>query len=89
MREPGIKSYMMAAPPMAGQLIMKLKVRELMKSGLSDEEILAYFVERYGEWILRAPSKQGFNLLLWAATYYLQFLIEFAGPKKSSRFKPG
>ena len=44
---------------------MKLKVRELMKSGLSDEEIRAYFVERYGEWILRAPPKQGFNLLLW------------------------
>ncbi|MBQ32202.1 MAG: hypothetical protein CL923_06555 [Deltaproteobacteria bacterium] len=44
---------------------MKLKIRELMNSGLSDEEIRAYFVERYGEWILRAPPKQGFNLLLW------------------------
>ncbi len=45
---------------------MKLKVRELMNSGLADEEIRAYFVERYGEWILRSPPKQGFNLLLWA-----------------------
>ena len=44
---------------------MKLKIRELMNSGYSDEEVRAYFVERYGVWILRAPPKQGFNLLLW------------------------
>jgi len=36
-----------------------------MKDGKSDKEILAYFVERYGEWILRAPTKSGFNLVLW------------------------
>jgi cytochrome c-type biogenesis protein CcmH len=44
---------------------IKDKIRELMKNGNSDEEILAYFVERYGEWILRAPAKRGFNLVLW------------------------
>ena len=44
---------------------IKDKVRELMKNGQSDDEILAYFVKRYGEWILRAPTKQGFNLVLW------------------------
>ena len=44
---------------------IKDKIRELMKDGKSDKEILAYFVERYGEWILRAPTKSGFNLVLW------------------------
>ena len=44
---------------------IKDKVRELMKDGKSDKEILAYFVDRYGEWILRAPTKSGFNLVLW------------------------
>ncbi|MBL4824480.1 MAG: cytochrome c-type biogenesis protein CcmH [SAR324 cluster bacterium] len=44
---------------------IKDKIRELMKNGKSDEEIIAYFVKRYGEWILRSPTKQGFNLLLW------------------------
>ena len=44
---------------------IKDKIRELMKNGNSDEEILAYFVKRYGEWILRAPAKRGFNLVLW------------------------
>ena len=36
-----------------------------MKHGKSDEEIIAYFVERYGEWILRAPPVSGFNMVLW------------------------
>lgn len=44
---------------------MKNKVKELLKAGQSDEEIKDYFVERYGEWILRSPSKKGLNLLLW------------------------
>ena len=34
---------------------IKGKIRELMKQEKSDEEIMAYFVERYGEWILRSP----------------------------------
>ena len=44
---------------------MKDKIREMMKNSKSDKEILTYFVERYGEWILRAPAKRGFNLVLW------------------------
>ena len=44
---------------------IKGKIRELMKHGKSDEEIMAYFVERYGEWILRAPPVTGFNMVLW------------------------
>lgn len=44
---------------------IKAKIRELIKMGKSNQEIKAYFVERYGEWILRAPPKKGFNLVLW------------------------
>ncbi len=44
---------------------IKGKIRELMEKGSSDEEIIAYFTERYGEWILRAPPVSGFNLVLW------------------------
>tara|TARA_Y100000590_G_C15249122_1_gene836823 strand:- start:172 stop:702 length:531 start_codon:yes stop_codon:yes gene_type:complete len=44
---------------------IKGKIRELMKRGKSDEEILEYFVNRYGEWILRSPPVSGFNLVLW------------------------
>ena len=44
---------------------IKGKIRELMKQAKTDEEIKAYFVERYGEWILRAPPVSGFNMVLW------------------------
>ena len=44
---------------------IKGKIRELMKQGKSYDEIIAYFVERYGEWILRAPPVSGFNMVLW------------------------
>jgi len=44
---------------------IKGKIRELMKQEKSDEEIMAFFVERYGEWILRTPTVSGFNMVLW------------------------
>tara|TARA_Y100001970_G_C14195451_1_gene837828 strand:+ start:1518 stop:2000 length:483 start_codon:yes stop_codon:yes gene_type:complete len=45
--------------------IIKGKIIELIRNGKSDEEILNFFVKRYGEWILRTPIKEGFNLLIW------------------------
>jgi cytochrome c-type biogenesis protein CcmH/NrfF len=44
---------------------IKDQVHEQMKLGKSKDEILKYFVERYGPWILREPPKEGFNLLAW------------------------
>lgn len=46
-------------------LNMKQRIRELLAEGKSEEEILQFFVDRYGEWILRSPKKEGFSLLLW------------------------
>ncbi len=40
-------------------------VRELVAQDKSDEEIRAYFVERYGEWVLLEPTREGFNWLVW------------------------
>jgi len=36
-------------------------------AGDSDDQVLAYFVDKYGERILSAPTPQGFNLAAWAA----------------------
>jgi len=44
---------------------IKAKISDLIIEGMSNQEIKDYFVERYGVWILRAPPKEGFNLLLW------------------------
>jgi cytochrome c-type biogenesis protein CcmH len=41
------------------------KVRRMVLEGQSEEAIKAYFVSRYGEWILRAPKKEGLGLVLW------------------------
>lgn len=46
-------------------LNMKQRIRELLEEGKSEDEILQFFEERYGEWILRSPKKEGISLLLW------------------------
>lgn len=40
-------------------------VRSLVAEGKTDEEVVAYFVARYGEWVLLEPTAQGFNWLVW------------------------
>lgn len=45
---------------------IRQKTDELVEQGYSDQQVRDYFVARYGEWILRSPPKEGFNLLLWS-----------------------
>jgi cytochrome c-type biogenesis protein CcmH len=40
-------------------------VRELVAEGKSDQEVVDYFVARYGEWVLLEPKAEGFNWLVW------------------------
>jgi cytochrome c-type biogenesis protein CcmH len=46
---------------------MRAVVRERLAGGATDQEVRAFFVERYGPWILLAPAAQGPELLLWLA----------------------
>jgi cytochrome c-type biogenesis protein CcmH len=48
---------------------MKKKIRKLLLEGQSREQILVFFEERYGEWVLRAPKKTGLNITLWIAPF--------------------
>ena len=52
-----------AQVPIAKQ--MRRLVREKLAQGESREEILEYFAGVYGQDILAAPSKTGFNLVAW------------------------
>ena len=44
---------------------MREIVREKLAEGWSREQILQFFVDRYGERVLAAPPKRGFNLMVW------------------------
>ena len=44
---------------------MRELIREQLRAGKSREEITAYFVDRYGEWILLKPKARGFNWMVW------------------------
>ncbi|MEE3166235.1 MAG: cytochrome c-type biogenesis protein [Chloroflexota bacterium] len=46
---------------------MRAVVREMLADGKERDEILAFFVERYGKDILAAPPKTGANLVAWLA----------------------
>ncbi len=46
---------------------MRAIIREKLEAGESREQILDYFVARYGESILVTPSRRGFALGVWLA----------------------
>jgi cytochrome c-type biogenesis protein CcmH len=56
-------------------LEMRAKIRELIAAGRTDGEILDYFADRYGDYILLEPRKTGFAL----SAYLLPALAMLAG----------
>lgn len=56
-------------------LQMKQVVRDQLREGKSPAEIKAYFVSKYGEWILLEPKPSGMNL----AVYLLPLVLLVGG----------
>jgi cytochrome c-type biogenesis protein CcmH len=50
---------------------MRTLIREQLQQGKTSAEVLDYFAQRYGEWILLAPPKHGFNLVIWVLPFVL------------------
>ena len=46
---------------------LRVLVRERLVEGDSDEEVVDYLVDRYGEYVLLKPKATGANLVLWVA----------------------
>jgi cytochrome c-type biogenesis protein CcmH len=45
---------------------MKGVVKEQLAAGKTPDEVRAYFVTKYGEWVLLEPDPRGFNILVYA-----------------------
>ena len=61
--------------PLAQQ--MRGVIRERLALGHSKEEIRAYFLSRYGDYILMEPPKHGVNWFIWVAPFLLLLIGGF------------
>jgi cytochrome c-type biogenesis protein CcmH len=57
---------------------LRLLVRERLLAGDTNDEVVAYVVDRFGEYVLLRPTTEGANILLWIAGPVL-FLMAFGG----------
>jgi cytochrome c-type biogenesis protein CcmH len=44
---------------------LREQVRELLRKGQTDKQILSYMTDRYGDFVLYRPPMKGATLLLW------------------------
>jgi cytochrome c-type biogenesis protein CcmH len=44
---------------------MRAVVRDKLRAGNTPDQVKAYFVSKYGEWILLDPTMTGLNILLY------------------------
>lgn len=56
-------------------LQMRGVIMEQLQQGKTNEEVIDYFVAKYGEWILLEPKARGFNLI----AYLLPLIVLGAG----------
>jgi len=50
---------------------LKNQVREKLASGMSDQDVVNYMVERYGDFVLYRPPVKGTTWLLWFGPFVL------------------
>ena len=44
---------------------MRRVIKERLAAGESPDQVVRYFVDKYGEWILLSPPRRGFSLIVW------------------------
>ena len=70
-------------------------IREQLMMGWDEEQILAYFAEQYGNYVLAKPPLTGFNWLVYILPALTTFLVAFvvyrtlSGRKSASRDQAG
>ena len=54
-------------------------IREQLQAGKSRDEIVNYFVERYGEYVLLNPPKHGMGTIVWVGPVALLAVVGVSG----------
>ena len=50
---------------------LKKQVREKLAAGMSDQQVVDYMVERYGDFVMYRPPMRGATFLLWFGPFLL------------------
>lgn len=58
---------------------LRLLVRERLTEGDTDDEVIAFVTERYGEYVLLNPTTGGSNAILWGAGPVMLLIALFVG----------
>jgi cytochrome c-type biogenesis protein CcmH len=53
---------------------MRSLIRDRLREGETPEQVKAYFVSRYGDYILMEPRKEGINIFLWGIPFLVLLL---------------
>jgi len=68
---------------------MRIILRERLVAGDDDAEAVQYLVDRYGEYVLLSPQRDGVNLILWVSAPVLLLLgLGVAGMAVRRRARP-
>lgn len=65
LRCPVCQGLSVADSPAQMAVNMKGQVRELLARGFTEKQILSYFEQSYGQFVLLEPKFEGINLLVW------------------------
>lgn len=65
LRCPICVSESVAASSAQISVTMREEIREHLRNGLSEQQIMNEFTAAYGDWVLLEPPRQGIHLLVW------------------------
>lgn len=65
LRCPVCRGVPISESPSTLAIDMMSVIRQKLETGQTEKEILGFFENRYGEWILLKPKPEGLNLMIW------------------------
>ena len=66
---------------------IKLLIREQISEGKTDDQIMQFLVDKYGEWVLMTPRFNQYTYLLWGAPLIIFIFGLWLLSNKLRRFK--